>query len=95
MVRNKQKIFIQIVGLLFFCLIAVASSSSKDSTSSRSSSFDWGSAGRGAAVGAAAGYNGYTLIGRASSESEARELAGSKGYSYYLWDSNNGGVYAK
>ena len=86
MKKSKSKIYLQVAGLLFFVLIALASSSSKDS-----SSFDW----RGAAVGGAAGYNGYIIIGKASSNSEACELAKSKGYSYCIWDSNNGAVYAK
>ena len=90
MLKNKQKLFFQIFGLIAFCLFAASSSSSKGSSSS-GSGFDW----RGAAVGAGAGYNGYTIIGKASSESEARDLAGSKGYSAYLWDSVNGAVYAK
>lgn len=83
---NKSRIYLQIAGLFVFVLIAMASSSSKDS-----SSFDW----RGAAVGGTAGYNGYIPIGKASSNSEACELAKSKGYNYCIWDSNNGVVYAK
>ena len=50
---------------------------------------------RGAIVGGAAGYEGKVLIGRASSESEARALVREKGYSSYTWDSVNGNVYAK
>lgn len=86
MKKSKSRIYFQIAGLLFFVLIAMASSSSKDS-----SSFDW----RGAAVGGAAGYNGYIIIGTASSNSEACELAKSKGYNNCIWDSFNGAVYAK
>ena len=68
--------------------MAAASSSSQHANDRN---IDW----RGAAVGAGAGYNGYIIIGTASSEEDAIELATSKGYSYYLWDSVNGKVYAK
>ncbi|MDE5568964.1 MAG: hypothetical protein K2I89_08750 [Muribaculaceae bacterium] len=87
--KNKQKIFIQVMALVVFCVMALASASSKQASSD--SNIDW----RGAAVGGVAGYNGYIRIGTASSESEARQIAGSKGYSEYLWDSVNGAVYAK
>lgn len=89
MFKKKRIIFTQVLGLLAFCFMA-ASSSSQGSSSS-GSGFDY----RGAAVGAAAGYNGYTLIGSAESESEARRLAVRKGYDSYIWDSVNNNVYAK
>lgn len=85
---NKRNAIFQMLGLLVFCVIAAASSSSQQSTSK---SIDW----RGAAVGAAAGHDGYIIIGSASSESEAKKLAASKGYSYYIYDTVNGNVYAK
>lgn len=88
--KNRKGILVQAAVLIAFCVMAAASSSSHDASSSKSS-FDY----RGAAVGAAAGYNGYIIIGTASSESAAADLAASKGYSYYLWDSVNGNVYAK
>lgn len=90
MLKNKRKLIIQALGLIAFCVIAAASSSSQHASSS-GSGIDW----RGAAVGGAAGYNGYIIIGSANSESQARDLAGSKGYSQYIWDSVNGKVYAK
>ncbi|WP_143241133.1 hypothetical protein [Barnesiella sp. An55] len=74
---------IQVLGLSTFLLIAASSASTQK--------LDY----RGAAVGAAAGYNGYLYIGNASSESEAKALAKDKGYSYYVWDTKNGNVYAK
>lgn len=77
-------------GLAVFCVMAAASASSQDASSSRSN-IDW----RGAAVGAAAGYDGYIIIGKASSESEAERLAARKGYSAYIFDTVNGNVYAK
>lgn len=89
-IKKKRFIFLQVIGLVAFCFMAAASSSSQHASSS-DSSFDY----RGAAVGAAAGYNGYVIIGTASSESEAQRLAARKGYDYYLWDSVNNNVYAK
>lgn len=89
MKKNRINLLMQILGLTVFCILAAASSSSQSAT--KSSDIDW----RGAAVGAGAGYNGYIIIGTASSESSASELAASKGYDYYLWDSVNGKVYAK
>lgn len=86
--KNKLNTIFQIMGLIAFCAMAAASSSSQQSTSKN---IDW----RGAAVGAAAGHDGYIIIGSASSESEARRLAESKGYSYYIYDTVNGNVYAK
>lgn len=88
MIKNRLSIFIQAMVLLAFCTMAAASSSSKETSGSN---FDW----RGAAVGAAAGYDGYIIIGSASSEAEAKRIAEAKGYSYYIWDSVNGKVYAK
>ena len=90
MAKNKLKIFIQASGLAAFCFMVAASSSSQHANSS-SGGIDW----RGAAVGAGAGYNGYVPLGNASSEANAKSLAKSKGYSYYLWDSVNGVVYGK
>lgn len=90
MLKNNRKIFIQALGLIAFCIMAAASSSSQHANSS-DGGIDW----RGAAVGAGAGYNGYIPIGKASSESGARSLASNKGYSAYLWDSVNGVVYGK
>lgn len=86
--KNKRNTIFQIMGLIAFCAMAAASSSSQQSTSRN---VDW----RGAAVGAAAGYDGYIIIGSASSDSEAKKLAASKGYSYYIYDTINGNVYAK
>lgn len=90
MFKHKH-ILIQGIGLVIFCLLACASSSSQGSSGSSHSSIDY----RGAAVGAAAGYNGYIPIGKASSDSQARQMAADAGYSYYLYDTNNGVVYAK
>lgn len=87
MSKDKKVVLIQIIGLILFGGMALSSSSSKDSLRD----VDW----RGAGVGAAAGYNGYTLIGSAQSEEAARTLTANKGYSYYIWDSINGKVYAK
>lgn len=50
---------------------------------------------RGAIVGGLGGYHGYTVIGKASSESEAASLARSKGYDYYVYDSATGIVMGK
>ncbi len=50
---------------------------------------------RGAIVGGLGGYHGYVTLGRASSQSEAIQLAKSKGYSNYLWDSDTGLVMGK
>lgn len=91
MFKNKRSAFIQAIGLLVFCFMAVASSSSKEGASN----IDWGEAVRGGTVGGIAGYNGMVCIGSASSESEATELADSKGYTTVIWDSVNGRVYAK
>lgn len=95
--EKKKRIltrFLSTLVLIGFVTVSLASSSQKSSSSS-GSGYDWGGAARGAAVGGAAGYNGYTIIGKASSESQAKDLAARKGYSYYLWDSVNGAVYAK
>jgi hypothetical protein len=46
-------------------------------------------------VGVAAAANGYIYIGTASSDSQARAIAANKGYSYYLYDTITGKVYAK
>lgn len=86
MKRNKSKIFFQVAGLIVFAIMAAASGSSKSA-----SDIDW----RGAAVGGVAGYNGYNIIGRASSNEEAVQLAKNKGYNDCIWDSVNGAVYAK
>lgn len=90
MFKNKINTLFQVAGLAVFCVMAAASASSQDASSSRSN-IDW----RGAAVGAAAGYDGYIIIGKASSESEAERLAARKGYSAYIFDTVNGNVYAK
>lgn len=87
MIKKKRFFYIQALGLIAFFIMASASESSKQA----SNSIDW----RGAAVGAAAGYSGYSAIGSASSDDQAKEIARSKGYSEYLWDSVNGIVYAK
>lgn len=58
-------------------------------------SFNYAGAARGAAVGAAAAYDGYTLIGYKNSSSECEALAKSKGYTYYLFDTATGACYAK
>lgn len=84
---NRLSVFIQVVGLIAFCAMAAASASSQEALGDIDV--------RGAAVGGIAGYNGYIIIGRASSESDAKGLARSKGYSVYIWDSINGAVYAK
>lgn len=88
MTINKRNIIIQSIGLLAFCIMAMSSASSQQATSR---DIDW----RGAAVGAAAGYNGYTVIGTAYSEEAARKLAASKGYEAYIWDTVNNVVYGK
>lgn len=87
MSKNKRYTYIQIIGLILFSCIALSSASSQDI----GRNIDW----RGGAVGAAAGYNGMLPIGTASSESEARSLTASKGYTEYVWDSINHNVYAK
>lgn len=86
---SKTRVIIQICGLLAFSFMGLASASSQQAT--RDSGIDF----RGAAAGAYAGYQGYIIIGSASSQSEAYKLAEKKGYSKYLWDSVNGNVYAK
>lgn len=91
MFKFKKTVIFQALGLVLFCVLAMASSSQKSSSSSSYSDIDW----RGAAVGGTAGYNGYSYIGTASSESDARSLTANKGYSQYIWDSVNGKVYAK
>lgn len=88
MIKIRLSIFIQAMVLLAFCTMAAASASTK---SASGSGIDW----RGAAVGASAGYNGYVIIGSASSQSQAANIAKNKGYSEYIWDSVNGNVYAK
>lgn len=90
--KNNLKILTQILCLILFCFMAIASASSQHSSGSGR---DWGSIGRAALVGAGAGHEGYVLIGVASSEKEARQLTASKGYTRYIWDSNNGNVFAK
>jgi len=50
---------------------------------------------RGGAIGYGAGSAGYTYIGVRSSESECRELARSRGYSSYIFDSRTGACYGK
>lgn len=87
----KTKVLIQAMCLGLFCLMAAASAS-QNSTGSNT---DWNRVGRAALVGAGAGYDGYDYIGTVSSQSEAKELAASKGYSQYIWDTNSGNVYAK
>lgn len=87
MSKTKTIALVQLIGLVLFGGMAISSASSKDTASS----IDW----RGAAVGAAVGYDGYIIIGTASSEAAAIKLAESKGYDYYIWDSVNGKVYAK
>ncbi len=89
MFKNKINTLFQVAGLAIFCVMAAASASSQDASSSGSIDM------RGAAVGAAAGYNGYIIIGKASSESEAKQLAANKGYSAYIFDTVNGNVFAK
>lgn len=89
---EKVKIIFQATCLTLFIIMAAASSSSQNSSSSGT---DWGSISRAALVGASAGYDGYDYIGTVSTESEAKRLASSKGYSYYRWDTNSGNVYAK
>lgn len=91
--RNKLRIFIQAICLAAFCFMAAASASSQHSSGGGT---DWGAVGRSALIGAGAGHEGYDCIGTASSESEAKALAQSKGYTNrWLWDSNSGLVYAK
>lgn len=87
MSKDSKFVLIQIIGVILFGGMALSSSSSKESLKD----VDW----RGAGVGAAAGYNGYIIIGSAQSEEAARNFAANKGYSYYIWDSINGNVYAK
>lgn len=50
---------------------------------------------RNGVVGYGAGSAGYTYLGVRSSESECRDLASSKGYSYYIYDSVTGACYGK
>lgn len=90
---NKKYLIFQVLGLAIFCFMAVASSSSQGSHSS--SGTDWGAVSRAALIGAGAGHEGYDYLGYASSEAKAKELAASKGYSRYIWDTNSGNVYAK
>lgn len=85
MFKNKINTLFQVAGLAIFCVMAAASASSQDASSSGSIDM------RGAAV----GYNGYIIIGKASSESEAKQLAANKGYSAYIFDTVNGNVFAK
>jgi len=92
MIKKNLKILIQATCLCLFCFIAAASASSQHSTKSRT---DWGGVGRAAIIGAGAGHDGYDLLGTASSESEAKSMAASQGYSRYIWDTNSGLVYAK
>lgn len=89
---NKKYLIFQVLGLVVFCLMAAASSSSQHSAGSGT---DWGSVSRAALIGAGAGHEGYDYLGYASSEAKAKELAASKGYSRYIWDTNSGNVYAK
>lgn len=63
MSKTKTIALVQLIGLVLFGGMALSSASSKDTASS----IDW----RGAAVGAAAGYDGYIIIGTASSEAAA------------------------
>lgn len=88
----KKNIIIQVISLCLFCFIAAASSSSQQATRSGT---DWGAVGRSALIGAGAGHEGYDYLGVASSESEAKRMAATKGYSKYIWDTNSGNVYAK
>ncbi|MBD5287656.1 MAG: hypothetical protein HDS28_01085 [Bacteroides sp.] len=90
--NKKRNLILQVIGLVVFCSMAAASSSSQSSTGSRT---DWGAVGRSALIGAGAGHDGYDYIGVASSQSKAEELASSRGYSEYIWDTNSGNVYAK
>lgn len=89
--KKNLNVIIQAMFLCLFCFMAAASASQQ----SASSGTDWSGLGRAALIGAGAGHEGYDYIGRASSESEARELAASKGYSRYIWDSKNGNTYGK
>lgn len=72
MTNKNLKILIQATCLGLFCFIAAASASSQPSTGSRT---DWGAIGRSALIGAGAGHDGYDLLGTASSESEAKQMA--------------------
>lgn len=91
MIKKNINVIIQVICLCLFCFMAAASASQQ---SAGSGSY-WSEMGRAALVGAGAGHDGYVFIGVESSESEARELAASKGYSRYIWDSKNGNVYGK
>lgn len=50
---------------------------------------------RAAFIGGVSGYYGWTTLGRVSSESQAAELASSKGFSNYMYDSVTGIAYGK
>ncbi len=90
---NKNlKIFIQIMCLCLFCFMAAASATTQNSSGSGT---DWRSIGRSAVIGAGAGHDGYDCLGTASSQSEAKKMAASQGYSTYIFDTNSGLVYAK
>lgn len=83
---------LQVLGISIFILMAAASASNKSSSSSDNI---YRKAARSAAVGAAAGYDGYLWIGYATSESDAKKMARDKGYKYYLWHPESSSVYAK
>lgn len=84
--KSIKRITLQFLVLVSFVTLAAGSGGTEKATVDL----------RGAAVGGTAGYYGYTYIGTASSESQAIDLATRKGYSGgYVWDSNNGAVYAK
>lgn len=93
MIKKNFKIFLQIFCLGLFCCMAAASASSQHS--SGGSGTDWGAVGRSSLIGAGAAHEGYDLLGSASSESEAKQIAASKGYTRYLFDTNSGLVYGK
>lgn len=92
MTMKDLRIFIQALCLCLFCFMAASSASSQHSSGSKT---DWGAVSRSALIGAGAGHEGYDYIGNVSSKFKAEELASSKGYSQYIWDTNSGNVYAK
>lgn len=94
MVQKISKPIIQAGALSLFLIFAAGSASTKNvaERNGYDSTKDFISD---TATTIASAYEGYTYLGHVQSESEAKELAKSKGYTYWRYNTGTGAAYGK